>query len=175
MPFSIFWVWALNALHNSMMFSPRWPSAGPIGGDGFAAPAGTCSLWYPVIFFAMHDSFGGAVLGGWRPPHLPRVQRTDDRRRTTDKVNLVCPSSSSEFLHLRELQFHRRRAAEDRDRHLQPRAGVVDLLHGAVKRGERPVGDAHLLADLERYRGLRTLDALLHLLENVLRLGLRDR
>ena len=37
-------VCALNALQNSMMFSPRWPSAGPIGGLGFALPAGTCSL-----------------------------------------------------------------------------------------------------------------------------------
>ena len=35
---------ALKALQNSMMLRPRWPSAGPIGGDGLAAPAGTCSL-----------------------------------------------------------------------------------------------------------------------------------
>src|SRR5512139_4351377 len=46
-------VWALNDLQNSMMFRPRWPSAGPIGGDGFAFPAGTCSLIKPTIFFAM--------------------------------------------------------------------------------------------------------------------------
>ena len=50
------WVWALNALQNSMMFRPRWPSAGPIGGDGFALPAGTCSLMKPTIFFAMTGS-----------------------------------------------------------------------------------------------------------------------
>src|SRR5690348_14568246 len=37
-------VWALNALQNSMMFTPCWPSAGPTGGAGFAAPAGICSL-----------------------------------------------------------------------------------------------------------------------------------
>ncbi len=53
MPFSRFWVWALNALQNSMMLRPRWPSAGPIGGDGLADPAGTCNLRYPVIFFAI--------------------------------------------------------------------------------------------------------------------------
>src|SRR3954468_22893858 len=35
------WVCALNALQNSMMFTPCWPSAGPTGGAGFAAPAGT--------------------------------------------------------------------------------------------------------------------------------------
>src|SRR4029453_14285303 len=52
-PGSIFCVCALNALQNSMMFKPRWPSAGPIGGLGFAFPAGTCSLMYPMIFFAI--------------------------------------------------------------------------------------------------------------------------
>src|SRR5438132_12233670 len=44
-------VWALNALQNSMMLTPRWPSAGPTGGLGFAAPAGTCSLISAMTFF----------------------------------------------------------------------------------------------------------------------------
>src|SRR5215468_4023645 len=52
-PFSSLAVWALNALQNSMMLRPRWPSAGPIGGDGLAAPAGTCNFRDPVTFFAM--------------------------------------------------------------------------------------------------------------------------
>src|SRR5262249_43163616 len=43
-PFSKFCVCALNALQNSMMLRPRWRRAGPIGGEGFAAPAGTCSF-----------------------------------------------------------------------------------------------------------------------------------
>src|ERR1700720_2564331 len=51
-PGSIFCVWALNALQNSMMFRPRWPSAGPMGGEGFAFPAGTWSLIKPTTFFA---------------------------------------------------------------------------------------------------------------------------
>src|ERR1700722_8086286 len=55
-PFSSFCVWALNALQNSMMLRPRWPSAGPIGGDGLAAPAGTCNFREPVTFFAMSHS-----------------------------------------------------------------------------------------------------------------------
>ena len=38
------WVAALNCLQNSMMLTPRWPSAGPMGGDGLACPAGHCSL-----------------------------------------------------------------------------------------------------------------------------------
>jgi hypothetical protein len=56
MPFSIFAVWALNCLQNSMIGRPRWPSAGPIGGDGFADPAGTCNFRKPVTFFAMSHS-----------------------------------------------------------------------------------------------------------------------
>src|SRR5262249_7392597 len=72
-PFSIFWVWALNALQNSMMLRPRWPSAGPIGGDGLAAPAGTCNFRDPVTFFAMgyslrrnaQHSIGFTASGSW--------------------------------------------------------------------------------------------------------------
>ena len=52
-PGSTFCVCALNALQNSMILRPRWPSAGPIGGEGFALPAGTCSLIKPTIFFAI--------------------------------------------------------------------------------------------------------------------------
>jgi hypothetical protein len=40
-----------------MMFKPRCPSAGPIGGLGFALPAGTCSLMNPIIFFATSFSW----------------------------------------------------------------------------------------------------------------------
>ena len=52
-PGSTFCVCALNALQNSMMLRPRWPSAGPMGGEGFAFPAGTCNFKYPVTFFAI--------------------------------------------------------------------------------------------------------------------------
>jgi hypothetical protein len=38
------------------MFKPRCPSAGPIGGLGFALPAGTCNLMKPIIFFAITSS-----------------------------------------------------------------------------------------------------------------------
>src|SRR5918997_4075873 len=50
-----FWVWALNALQNSMMFTPCWPSAGPTGGAGLAAPPGTWSLMSVRTFLAMSD------------------------------------------------------------------------------------------------------------------------
>src|SRR5205085_11953762 len=46
-------VWALNALQNSMMFTPCWPSAGPTGGAGLACPPGICSLMVVRTFFAM--------------------------------------------------------------------------------------------------------------------------
>src|SRR2546421_595898 len=50
-----FWsaVWALNALQNSMMFTPCWPSAGPTGGAGFACPPGIWSLMIVRIFLAI--------------------------------------------------------------------------------------------------------------------------
>src|SRR6185436_39556 len=69
-PGSIFWVCALNALQNSMMFRPRWPSAGPIGGLGLALPAGTCSLMMPTTFFAISCSFRVHADARARPPHL---------------------------------------------------------------------------------------------------------
>src|ERR687897_2541445 len=51
-PFSC-WVWALNALQNSMMLTPCWPSAGPTGGAGFAWPPGIWSLMRVRTFFAI--------------------------------------------------------------------------------------------------------------------------
>src|SRR3954471_19901368 len=93
------WVWALNALQNSMMLRPRWPSAGPIGGDGFALPAGTCSLMKPTTFFAMScPQLRGAV----RPWLASRVK-----------------STKSDFLDLRIFQLDRGGAAKDRHRHLE--------------------------------------------------------
>src|SRR5262245_22386560 len=49
----MFAVFALNCLQNSIIFTPCGPSAVPIGGAGLALPAGTWSLIYPVIFFAI--------------------------------------------------------------------------------------------------------------------------
>src|SRR6185312_13937057 len=46
-------VCALNALQNSMMFTPCCPSAGPTGGAGFACPPGIWSLMTVRTFFAM--------------------------------------------------------------------------------------------------------------------------
>src|SRR6478735_7441822 len=48
-------VCALNALQNSMMLTPCWPSAGPTGGAGFACPPGICSLISVRTFFAIYS------------------------------------------------------------------------------------------------------------------------
>src|SRR5439155_8912031 len=50
-----FWsaVCALNALQNSMMLTPCWPSAGPTGGAGFACPPGIWSLMSVRTFLDM--------------------------------------------------------------------------------------------------------------------------
>src|SRR4051812_30189884 len=61
-PFSC-WVWALNALQNSMMFTPCWPSAGPTGGAGLACPPGICSLMSVRTFLAMSVQFLHLVEG----------------------------------------------------------------------------------------------------------------
>src|SRR5204863_5366639 len=54
LPFSCA-VCALNALQNSMMLTPCWPSAGPTGGAGFACPPGICSLISVRTFLAISD------------------------------------------------------------------------------------------------------------------------
>src|SRR5499426_3735694 len=100
MPFSIFCVCALNALQNSMMLRPRWPSAGPIGGEGLAAPAGTCNLRNPVTFFAISHSVSGAALDGWRPPHLPRLLLLAGQ--------MARPRGKLKLLHLAKFQFNGR-------------------------------------------------------------------
>src|SRR5579883_3423653 len=84
---SIFWVAALNALQNSMMLRPRWPRAGPIGGEGLAFPAGTCSLMYPSIFFAISrpqfviDSPSPTMLSPTGPRYGHGGPAADLRRR----------------------------------------------------------------------------------------------
>src|SRR6266850_8458272 len=84
------------------------------------------------------------------------------------------PPLSSQLLYLSHLQFHPRRPAEDGDRDLEPRAPVVDFLHYAVERGERPLGYPHLLTHLEGDRRLGPLDALLDLVHDARGLGVRD-
>src|SRR4051794_3525540 len=65
-------VWALNALQNSMMFTPCCPSAGPTGGAGLAAAAGICSFIIVRTFFAIggedtHKQCRGLTAAAPRP------------------------------------------------------------------------------------------------------------
>src|SRR5262249_5776460 len=46
-------VLALKVLQNSIMLTPCWPRAGPIGGAGLPLPEGHCSLISEVIFLAI--------------------------------------------------------------------------------------------------------------------------
>src|SRR4051794_23601812 len=113
-----------------MMLRPRWPSAGPIGGEGFAAPAGTCNLTDPATFFAITHSCwwcGSRRLAAASPPTCSDV-------------------TSLQLLHLPKFQLDRRRPTENTHGDFHPRTGVVDLLHRAIERGERPIRDAHLLS-----------------------------
>src|SRR5687767_1435491 len=161
-PGSTFCVWALNALQNSMMFRPRWPSAGPMGGEGFALPAGTWSLIRPTIFFATRL--------------LLRVQPDAASRRPPRFVRRDPPGGGdSSLLYLSEIQFHRRRAPEDQHRDADLALLVVHFLDVAVEVGERSFGHAHRFADLEQHLRFRLLDAFLHLVQDVLDFLVRDR
>src|SRR3989442_3972880 len=72
-------VCALNVLQNSMMLTPRWPSAGPTGGLGFACPAGICSLTSATTFLAISGSLFLRFLD------LHEVEL--DRSRTTEDTD----------------------------------------------------------------------------------------
>src|SRR6266567_2983212 len=109
MPGSRFWVCALNVLQNSMMLRPRWPRAGPIGGDGLALPAGTCSLIIPTIFFAISYSLvplARAARNG-TAGILPAC------RLEAGGPVLRPRATRSNLLDLRIFQFDRGRPAED--------------------------------------------------------------
>src|SRR3954449_12844005 len=93
------WVWALNALQNSMMLMPCWPRAGPTGGAGDTCPATAWSLIWVRTFLAM-VAFDGT---GW------------DRERSLDLLDLVEPD------------LDRRLAAEDRHKDLELGGVLVDL------------------------------------------------
>jgi hypothetical protein len=98
-PGSTPWVWALNALQNSMMFRPRWPSAGPIGGEGFALPAGTCSLMKPTIFLAIQRlpeckrRFGQTLLRLLAVAARPLTRIGSGRRRRQENPDLLASAA----------------------------------------------------------------------------------
>src|ERR1700687_3441449 len=100
----MFWVAALKALQNSMILTPRWPSAGPTGGDGLAAPAGICSLIDPTTFLATLKSFPVNQLFKSRTP--PRAARAHVSANRLLSLSL---------LYLHKVELDRSCAAENRD------------------------------------------------------------
>src|SRR3954447_5928000 len=126
-----------------MMLTPCWPSAGPTGGAGVAAPAWICSLMTAASFF-----FGGMslvlLLSGdaccrWARPQI---------LATSDLRDLV------------ELELDRRLATEDRHQHLEALRVEVHLADRRRQGGERAVGDGDRLPD-RVLLCLRRLDPLL--------------
>src|SRR6266850_1120585 len=73
----------------------------------------------------------------------------------------------SHLLHLPKLQLHRSRAPEDRDHNLQSLAILVDFIHNARKRSERPFTDPHRLVLLELDLKLGLLAAVSDLVNDV--------
>src|SRR3954453_7504175 len=135
---------ALYALQNSMMLTPCWPSAGPTGGAGVAAPALIWSLMTAVNrFLGGMTSFcvgwNGSVAGARRE----RASGGGRRDPCSDLRDLV------------ERQLDRRLPAEDGDEHLQLLLLGVDLVDGGRQGRERTVHDGDRLADLEVDEGGR--------------------
>src|SRR5439155_18825426 len=156
--------------------------AGPIGGDGFALPAGTCSLIKPTIFFAMmapvkmsvsavptYNYWSGSSAGfrelafGAAPE---RVCCTTAHR---------CAVADLNFFDLTEFQLYRCGTAEDGDGDAHARLLVIDFLDIAVEVRERAILDAHQFADFVQHFGTRLLDAFLHLLHDLVDFAGRDR
>src|SRR5580704_3362593 len=91
------------------------------------------------------------------------------RHSKRDASNRAARLASRYFFHLREIQFHRRRAPENRYRNLQRRAVGIHFLHHARKIRKRPFADTHFLAAIKRQfrlgflrRGGRAVQNVLH-------------
>src|SRR5215218_7960270 len=109
---------ALYALQNSMMLTPCWPSAGPTGGAGVAAPALIWSLMTAVNRFL--GGMSSFFVTGWNGPVA------ESRRPDYERWEATGPSS--DLLDLAERQLDGGLAAEDGHQHLQLLLLGVDLV-----------------------------------------------
>src|ERR1700733_6062566 len=116
MPSGSLAVLALNCLQKSMMFTPCGPSAVPTGGAGVAFIAGNCNFTVACTFFA--------IL--FPCPYKRRV-----------RVAL------RDFLYLREIQFHWRRAPKNCYRNFQRRPVGIHFFHHPGKIRERTFANSH--------------------------------
>src|SRR5512133_1058213 len=103
-------VCALNALQNSMMFTPCWPSAGPMGGAGVALPAGTWSLTSACTGFVL------AIRVPFRSRGLRPAPTS--RGRAAGPTPAESSARRLDRLDLQEVELDGRRAPEDRHHHL---------------------------------------------------------
>src|SRR6187402_339850 len=134
---SSFAVFALKFLQKSMMLTPCGPSAVPTGGAGVAFPAAIWSFTIAWTFLAIVDVYFSSLAPG---PH-PRRELT-----LTPRLGFPCPrldvaAGALNLLHLQEVEFHGRRAPENRDHDLQRVLVEVHLVDDAVEAGERPFVD----------------------------------
>src|SRR6266702_5881055 len=125
-----------------MMFRPRWPSAGPTGGDGLALPAGICSLIKPMIFFAMLKNLFGTRV---RSVSSNAPSSSFDYRRSSTAITRTVSAKDGprrlarsakpdlQLFDLTEFQFDRRRTTENRHRYTDTRLFVVHFLDAAVE------------------------------------------
>src|SRR2546423_4129153 len=146
-----FAVCALNALTNSMMLMPCWPSAGPTGGAGEACPPGAWSLMVVRTFFT------GSPPRGVQPREFERRHHVSD----------------SKLLHLVEADLDRRLATEDGYQDLQAGGVLVDLGDLAAEVRQRARDDLDGLAD--RVLGARALADRDLLVQQAVDLGLGER
>src|SRR5450830_628766 len=175
-PGSTPWVCALNALQNSMMFRPRRPSAGPIGGDGLALPAGTCSFTKPTIFFAMLYSLrvkrhAGQATSTW----LPGVDDSGFDAAPSRVAQQPASRKNSGLFDLREFELDGGGTTEDRHRHADLALFVVHFFNRTIEVGERTFLDANQLADHKLDLVTRLVGAFLHLADDLLDFFFRDR
>src|SRR3954451_8617452 len=181
---------ALYCLQNSMMLTPCWPSAGPTGGAGVAAPALICSLIRPAIFF-----FGGmsasSDLRYLAERELDRrlpaedghkdlqslglgVDLVDRRRQRGERAvhdgDRLADGEVDDLRRLRALGFLglRREEPDDlfnRQRRRVGRADEAGDARGVLDRGPRLVGEVHAHQDVAGEH-LRLHDLALALLDD---------
>src|SRR3954453_11100153 len=116
-----------------MMLTPCWPSAGPTGGAGVAAPA---LIW--SLMTAVNRFLGGMTSFFSAEP-----------ARTGGAPSGVRVAERSDLADLGERQLDGGLAAEDRHQHLQLLLLGVDLVDRGGQRRERTVHDRDPLPDLD--------------------------
>src|SRR5579864_9724192 len=124
-PSGSLFVLALNCLQKSMILTPCGPSAVPTGGAGVAFDAGNCNFTVAWTFFAILTPYA--------------------REKRAAAAPLL-----RDLLHLREIQFYRRRAPENRHADFQRAAVGIHFLDHSREIRERPVDDAHRLVAVKR-------------------------